>query len=200
MVTTLQDLRILVRKEHKMRTARQFSREENAEMAYSYADPRNAFSHSDYEKQKGITRSTFYTLMEWAVRKCMVSFETADQMKEKAIYNAQKKVGEIAGDRERNHYERLKEESKTFELPEEEAIAIIEQYAISGENRKRFCRRKYISTELFNRIMKKYIITYRVSDNLYEIIKQKSMKLYGDKAIAFWQAADEARNVNNGQG
>lgn len=182
-------------------TARDFSRKKIAEIATQYAKTDFAYSHEYFSKEYGISKGTFYTVLEKAVIENIVDSKIVKLMAEKSENNSYVRAGIQGQYRSRKHYSNLIAKRKKYMLPKNEAINITEKYAESNVEKAEFAEKNNITITLLNRTIYKAITENWVSDNIVSLLKRKSLcKDSSQQVIQFWKNIEQFRENKKSQG
>ena len=183
------------------RTTRQFSRKEVALIAKSYADISNGFDYRDYAKSYNISKHTFYKLLERAVVENIVEADVVKGMYEKSLFNVSRKHEGKGKQKIIEHYEDMWEKRQNYNIPEMAALQLIKEYANSDLTKQAFCEEYAITKNFFSAILKKYIVTDKISDETFEKLSKKGLKNnFSKDAMNFWSELIAKRKSNLSRG
>ena len=179
------------------KTAKDFSRKKIAEIATQYAQTNFAYSHDYFSREYGISKATFYTVLEKAVIENIVDDKTVELMAKKAAYNSQTKAEEAGKQRSRKHYDYLTLKRHQYMPSKEQAIIWTTEYARCKYNKNDFTTKNFITNALLNRVIYKAIVENWVTDDVVNLLKEKSLgKDNSEKVIEFWKNIENFRNEN----
>lgn len=179
------------------KTAKDFSRNVICKIATDYANTNGEYSYRYFCREYGISKGTFYTILEKAVIENIVDFNTVIAMAKKAKKNSENKAGERCGDRSQRHYEYLIQKRKIYVLGKKESIEWTEKYARSNLEKLEFCSKNHITGQLLDRTILKTTIDNWISDEIFNLLKQKSLaKNNTAKVLEFWERLELFRNGN----
>lgn len=138
-----------------------------------------------------------YSLLEKAVIENVVDNSIVELMAAKAAYNSSIKAGGAGRIRSEKHYTYLKQRREQYMLTKEQAIDFTSEYAKSDLSKEDFCRSKFLTIALLNRTISKAIIESWVSDNIVDVLKEKSLKKSSTKKVLdFLEKIEYFRNEN----
>lgn len=179
------------------RTAKDFSRNMVNKIATKYAQTSGEYSYNFFCREYGVTKHTFYAILERAIIQNIVSLDIATKIAAKAKANSEEKAGVGAGIRSERHYEYLFLKRKEYALNESESIMFTQKYADSKLPKNEFCEANYISVELLNRTIFKVIAENFVEDDIVAKLKEKSLeKDSSEQVVVFWKNLEQSRNEN----
>lgn len=174
-----------------------FSRARLYTVAFRYATSEYDFSHSYFEREYEISKSTFYSILQKAVIENIVPDAIVEKMAKKAAYNSFLKAGKPGRQRSENYYRFLRQKRKVYMLPKEKAIDITVRYAESKLAKKEFCKRNYLTQTLFDRTLLKAIVGNWISDDIFEKLRRKSIQKNSKRDVTeFWEKLARFRNEN----
>ncbi len=181
-----------------MKRLKDFSRIKIREIATEYATTSLAYNHSYFEKEYGISDTTFYNILKKAIIESIVDDEVARRIGEKAVENSKRKAGEYAAIRTKCHQDYLLLKRKAFKFPKKKAKEIAINYSKSSFNKKQFCDTNIIAIKLFNDALVRAITEKWIDDECYERIKSKALKNHNNssRAYEFFRKLDEERKKN----
>lgn len=179
------------------KTVRDLSRKKIAEIATQYAQTNFAYSHDYFSREYAISKGTFYTALEKAVIENIVDDKTVEQMAAKAAYNSQVKAAEAGKQRSKKHYDYLLLKRRQYMPSKEQAIIWTTEYANCKYHKNDFATKNFITVALLNRVIYKAIVDSWVTDDIVELLKEKSLsKEQSQKVIKFWENIEYFRNGN----
>lgn len=183
------------------RTAKQFSRKEVAFIAKSYADTSNGFDYKDYTESYNISKHTFYKLLERAVVENIVETDVVKGMYDKSLFNVGIKHEGKGAQIIKKHYEDIWARRQNYMIPEIAALQLIKEYANSDLTKQAFCEEYAITKNFFSAILKKYIVTDKISDETFEKLSKKGLKNnFSKDAMNFWSELIAKRKSNLSRG
>ena len=179
------------------RQVKDFSRAQLYKIAFQYATSEHNFSHSYFENECQISKSTFYNILKKAVVENIVPDNIVEKMAKKAVYNSSLRAGTAGRQRSERYYSSLRQKRRVYMLPKKKAIDLTESYAESKLTKIEFCKRNYITPKLFDRTLLKAIIENWVSDDIFEKLQKKSIQKNSKRDVTeFWEKLRYFRNEN----
>lgn len=179
-------------------TAKTASRKNIHEIATLYAEKPAEYSYRYFCEEYGISKGTFYTILDKAVIENIVDSATVKKMAKKAANNSEAKAGKGAEGRSRRHYYHLIQKRAIYELPKKEAIDVAIKYAKRTILRKEFLEQNFITSKLLDRTLLKAIENNWIDDDTVDRIKKKALLERGksSETIVFWDKLESVRNEN----
>lgn len=165
------------------------------QIAAEYANSHYDCSCSYFTRKYSISKSTFYNLLKKAIKEGIVSDRTAKLIAEKSSYNSYLKAGEPGKIRSEKYHRWLFQQRSTFLLSITQSRKLAEEYANSHLPKAEFCKSFLITTELFDRTLNRAIIECWISDDVFNMLKQKSFRIHGDseRIVSFWKRLEAKR-------
>jgi len=182
-----------------MRQLRDFSRSKIKEIAEEYANTTLEYTCSYFKKTYGMSRGTFYNLIEKAIIESIVDENTAFKICSKSNQNSIMKVGEQAGARADKHYIYLMLRRRQFRFSKKRAKEIASEYSESSLNKKEFCEKNAISIKLFDKTLKTSIVEGYISYKCFERLRDKAIETRKDsqqEVIDFFENLSKERKNN----
>ena len=179
-----------------MKRLKDFSRAQIKKIATEYAETDLQYTHSYFETEYEMSESTFFNMLDKAIIESIVDSEIAIKIGEKAAKNSEEKAGEYAAKRGRKHNSHLMMKREIFKFSKTEAKKIAVRYAKSPLSKKEFCKQNAIEVHLFDDALVRTISENRISDDIYQLIKEKALKNHNNspKACELFQKLDTMRN------
>lgn len=179
-----------------MKRLKDFSRQQISSIAIEYASTPLMQSHLYYEKKYGISKATFYNILEKAIIESIVNEEIAKNIAKKAEKNSYKKAGKFAAARTKHHQEKLLLQRKEFKFSRKNAKKIAISYSKTRINKEEFCKANLIPTKLFDDALFEAIVQNLIDDKCYERIKNKALQNHSNSSNAceFFIKLDKMRN------
>lgn len=179
------------------KTAKDFSRNDIYKIATDYANTSAEYSYQYFCREYEISKGTFYTVLEKAVIENIVDSNTVIAMAKKAKSNSENKAGKRCGNRSQKHYEYLIQKRRIYMLGKKESVEWTEKYAQSNLDKLGFCSKNHITRQLLDRTILKATIDNWISDEIFNLLKQKSLKKNSTaKVLEFWEKLESFRQGN----
>lgn len=183
------------------RTARDFSRKEEYEVALLYASSYQEFSANVIAEALGVSESTCRTVLDNAVIHNVVNDKIVRLMSEKAARNAQIHAGIKGKYSSLKHYETLRAKRAAYLPSKREIIIIVKSYAESDLPKECFSQTHYITKQLLTKLIHLAIVNCYVNDKTVDLLKAKSIERYGLSDVEdFWKEILNNRNENKKRG
>lgn len=146
-------------------TAKDFSREEIYKIAEAYSTGK--YTYHNFMKVYGCNKKTFYTIINWAVVKCIVPDEIVRDIEIVSTTNSYNKANNLFSSNEDtikfakrgmncNKLRLLKRNNYIF--PKSETISLINDYISSPDSKMKFCKSHYMTTKVFDNSLKEAIV------------------------------------------
>lgn len=156
-------------------TAADFSRGEIFVIAARYST--GTYNYDEFYNDYMCSENTFYTILRWAVEKCIVSINIIVAMQNVSVNNSYKKTGisrQILEARASKVYQSRILKSSIYQLSKEEAIHLVVVYAISPLSKSEYCKKYFCTRSLLDRTITRCIVQCWIADETVETLRQKA--------------------------
>ncbi len=159
------------------RSASDFFRGEIFIVASRYST--GTYNYEDFYRDYMCSKNTFYTILKWAVEKCIVPLDIVVAMKNTSVNNSYKKTGisrYVLEEKTFRTYQSRLNKSTKFELSKEESFLLVVTYSRSSLSKSDFCRRHFCTCALLDRTIINCIIYSWIDDTTVETLRRKAYK------------------------
>lgn len=164
-----------------MNRLKSFSRLEIKKIAEEYAN--SCYTRSYFCEKYNISPSTFYNILDKAIVEHIVSFNTAINMKKRAIANKRERLKSNKGIKSTTeHYNKLLESRNNFIFNKMVRLSILKEFSERDirESKTEFCINHVFDIELLEKIFIFSIIHNELPNKIYLKIKENSLIAISD--------------------